>query len=61
MIAVAGMRRRPHLGCCAQLTVSVGKGAGEDVLGHLGKLPEQRYADAESVHRLLGADVDPHR
>ncbi|MDT7797103.1 MAG: hypothetical protein QOI78_536 [Actinomycetota bacterium] len=35
-------------------------GAGEDVLGHLGKLPEQRYADAEAVRRLLGRDVDPH-
>ncbi|GLY42958.1 hypothetical protein Amsp01_089810 [Amycolatopsis sp. NBRC 101858] len=34
-------------------------GAGEDVLGHLGKLPEQRYENADAVHRLLGDDVDP--
>ena len=36
------------------------QGAGEDVLGHLGKLPEQHYDNADAVHRLLGRDVDPH-
>ncbi|MGW4397973.1 DUF2795 domain-containing protein [Amycolatopsis nivea] len=36
------------------------KGAGDDVIGHLGKLPEQRYEDVEAVHRLLGDDIDPH-
>ncbi|EFL08993.1 predicted protein [Streptomyces sp. AA4] len=36
------------------------KGAGDDVIGHLGKLPEQRYENVEAVHRLLGDDVDPH-
>ncbi|MEA5360982.1 DUF2795 domain-containing protein [Amycolatopsis sp., V23-08] len=42
------------------LRSATAQGAGEDVLGHLGKLPEQHYADAEAVHRLLGSDVDPH-
>ncbi len=36
------------------------RGAGEDVLGHLGKLPDQHYDNADTVHRLLGPDVDPH-
>ncbi|MEV4604882.1 DUF2795 domain-containing protein [Amycolatopsis sp. NPDC049253] len=31
-------------------------GAGDQIIGHLGKLPEQEYADAETVQRLLGTD-----
>ncbi|MFD2470391.1 DUF2795 domain-containing protein [Amycolatopsis silviterrae] len=36
------------------------KGAGDDVIGHLGKLPERRYENVDAVRRLLGGDVDPH-
>ncbi|MGW4488352.1 DUF2795 domain-containing protein [Amycolatopsis sp. NPDC004368] len=32
------------------------QGAGDQVIGHLGKLPEQEYADADAVHRLLGTE-----
>ncbi|GAB3734266.1 hypothetical protein GCM10027598_59630 [Amycolatopsis oliviviridis] len=41
------------------LRSATAQGAGDDVLGHLGKLPEQRYENANAVHRLLGQDVDP--
>ncbi|MDT7799655.1 MAG: hypothetical protein QOI78_3088 [Actinomycetota bacterium] len=42
------------------LRCAAAQGAGEDVIGHLGKLPEQRYENAEAVHDLLGDDVEPH-
>ncbi|MEV6907833.1 DUF2795 domain-containing protein [Amycolatopsis sp. NPDC051071] len=35
------------------------QGAGDDVLGHVGKLPEREYDRAETVHRLL-AETAPH-
>ncbi|HWD02089.1 MAG TPA: DUF2795 domain-containing protein [Amycolatopsis sp.] len=32
------------------------RGAGDEIIGHLGTLPEQEYADAETVYRLLGRE-----
>jgi hypothetical protein len=35
------------------------RGAGDQIIGHLGTLPEQEYADADAVHQVLGTEPGP--
>ncbi|MET7992825.1 DUF2795 domain-containing protein [Amycolatopsis sp. NPDC005232] len=36
------------------LRCATAHGAGNQIIGHLGTLPEQEYTDVDAVHKLLG-------
>ncbi|MEV8607112.1 DUF2795 domain-containing protein [Amycolatopsis sp. NPDC051373] len=38
------------------LRCATAHGAGDQIIGRLGTLPEQEYADADAVHKLLGPE-----